>query len=119
MTQNRQAEACPTQNLLARGDLLLCRDGALPRSFACARIRVRALAAHGEIAPVPQAAIALNFDEPANIHLDLLAEIAFDAALGFNRLPEPVDFFLGQVLDLLGFFHVGLGAQSAGARLPD
>jgi hypothetical protein len=78
---------------------------------------VRALAANRKIAPVPQAAVTLNFNQPSDIHLDLLAEITFDAPLGLNGLTEPVNFFFGQVLDLFGFLHVGLGAQGAGARL--
>jgi hypothetical protein len=80
---------------------------------------VRALPAHRKIAPVAQATVALDFDQAADIHLDLLAEIALDAALGFNGLAEAVDFFLGQVLDLFCFFHVGLGAQGSGAGLAD
>src|SRR5580692_1353528 len=107
------------RSLLARGDFLLGRNGALARSLARAGVRVRALATHRQVAPVAQAAVALNFDQPANVHLDLLAEIAFDAALGFNGLAQLIDFFLGQVLDLLGFVHVRLGAERPRARLPD
>src|SRR5579864_4451148 len=105
--------------LLARGDFLLGRDGALARSLARPGVRVRALAAYRQVAPVAQAAVALNFDQPADVHLDLLAEIAFDAALGFNGLAQLIDFFLGQILDLLGLVHVRLGAKRPRARLPD
>ena len=80
---------------------------------------MRALSAHGKISPVPQTAIALNFDQPANIHLDLLAEIPFDAAFDFDCLTKTVYFFLGQVLDLFRVFHVRLGAQRQSARLSD
>src|SRR3974377_382635 len=81
-------------SLLACGDFLLCRDGTLPRSLAGARVCVRALAAHRQIAPVAQAAVALNFDEAPDIHLDLLAEISFDAPFGFDGLAELVHFLL-------------------------
>src|SRR5580704_473520 len=115
----RLAQTTTYRALLARGDLLLGRDRALARTFARARIGVRALATHRQIPPVAQPAVALNFDQPANVHLDLLAEIAFDAALGFNGLAQLIDFFLGQVLDLLGFVHVRLGAKRPRPRLPD
>src|SRR5208282_4867431 len=57
-----------------------------PRAFSRARVGVRALAAHRKIAPVAHSAVALDVDEPADIHLDLLAEIAFDAALLLDGL---------------------------------
>jgi hypothetical protein len=63
-------------------------------------------------------AVALNFDQPADVHLDLLAEIPFHAALGFDRLAEPVNFFLGKVLDLFREFHVRLGAQRRARGCP-
>jgi hypothetical protein len=78
---------------------------------------MRALPANGKIAAVPQSAIALNFDQPADVHLDLLAEISFDAAFDFDRLAKTIDFFFGQILDLLRVFHVRLGAQRERARL--
>src|SRR5262250_2389788 len=92
---------------------------AAPRTLARARIRVRALAADREIAPVTNAAIALNFDKPADVHLDLLAEIAFDAPLLFNGLANAVDFLFGKVADLLEVVNIRLGAEILGAGLTD
>ena len=101
--------------LLAGHDFLLRSHGALARTLAGARVGVRALAVDRQIAPMAQSAVALNFNQPADIHLDLLAEIAFHSAFGLDGLTKLVNFFLGQVLDLLGFIDLAL-AQSARAR---
>src|SRR5208282_5325048 len=66
-----------------------------------------------------QAAVALNFDQPADVHLHLLAEIAFHAALGFNRGAQPRHFLLGQVLDLFRRVDVRLFGERTRALLPD
>ena len=106
-------------NLLPRGDFLLCRHCALTRSLTGSRVGVRPLPAHGKIAPVAQPAVALDFDQAADVHLDLLAEIPLDAPLGLDRLTQPVNLFLGQVLNLLGIFVVRLDAERASAGLAD
>src|SRR6185312_780486 len=72
--------------LLAGRDFLLCRDGALARPLTSAGIGVRALSVYRQVAAMAHPAIALNFDQPPDVHLDLLAEISFDAPLGFNGL---------------------------------
>src|SRR6185437_11840419 len=107
----------PKPALLAGRHFLLRCDGALARTLTRPSIRVRALAAHRQVATVTQAAIALNFNQPPDVHLHLLAEIAFDAALGFDGLTNMVDFVLAQVLDFLEVVHLGLGAQFLRARL--
>src|SRR5882762_9616648 len=104
-------------NLFPGGDFLLSRHCALPRSLAGPGVGVRPLPSHGKVAPVAQPAVALNFDQPADVHLNLLAEIPFHAPLGFDRLAQPVNFFLGQVLNLLCVFHVRLDAKRASAGL--
>src|ERR1019366_3264096 len=91
----------PAGPLLPGGDFLFRGDRALPRALARARIGVRALAVNRKIAAMAHPAIALDFDQPPDVHLDLLAEIALDAALGFDRLAQTVNLFLGQVLHLL------------------
>ena len=73
----------------------------------------------GKIAAMADSAIGLNFDQPPDVHLNLLAEIAFHAAFGFNRLAQMIRFFLGQILDLFRFVDLGLGAQPARALLAD
>jgi hypothetical protein len=81
-------------SLLAH-DLLLCRHRAAPRTFARASVGVRPLAAHGEIPAVPDSAVRLNFDQPPDVHLDLLAEIAFHTAFLLDFLAQTVHFVLG------------------------
>src|SRR5690348_18127162 len=80
---------------------------------------MRTLTAHRKIAPMPQSPIRLNFDQAADIHLGLLAEIAFDPPLTFNRVPKMVDLFLGQLADFLRRVYVCLFRQIARALLPD
>src|SRR6267154_803684 len=104
--------------LLAYG-LLLCRDRATARALAGARISVRALTAHGKIPAVANAAIRLNFNQPADIHLDLFAEIAFHPAFLLDGLANVVDFLFGQVANLLGVIHAGFRRQLFRALLPD
>src|SRR5207253_9536518 len=81
----------PKSSLLSDNFLLRC-DRAPPRTLPRARIGVRALPAHRQVTTVPDATVALDFDEPADVHLDLFAEIAFHAAFGFNRLTQTVHF---------------------------
>src|SRR5262249_26846180 len=98
-----------TENLLLALlalDLLLCRDCAAARTFPRARVRMRALAANRQVAPVADAAVRLDFDQPADIHLNLFAEIAFHAAFFLNFLAQTVHFVFGQVADLLVPVHI-------------
>src|SRR5580704_8188107 len=104
---------------LLAGDLLLRRDRAAPRTFPGARVRVRPLTAHRKIAAMPNPAIRLDFNEPPDVHLDLLAEIAFNAAFFFNFLPQTVNFIFGQVADLFRVIDARLGGELPGALLPD
>src|SRR5216684_5248844 len=108
-------------NLLAllAQDLLLGRDCAAARALAGARVGVRALAAHRQVAAVADPAIGLNFDQPADVHLNLLAEIAFHAAFFFDFLAEMIDFIFCQVANLLRVIDIRLGSELFGAFLPD
>src|SRR6266404_9067460 len=90
--------------LLAYG-LFLCRDCSAARSLAGARVGVRALTAYRKIPAMANAAIGLNFNQPANVHLDLFAEIAFHPAFLLDGLTKVVDFFFGQVADLFRVIH--------------
>src|ERR1700719_1795248 len=65
------------------------------------------------------AAIGLNFDQPADIHLDLLAEIAFDAAFLLDGLAKFVHFVFGKVADLFGEIHADLFRELLRAHLSD
>src|SRR5689334_7411201 len=104
--------------LLADG-LLLRRHRTSPRTFPRAGVRVRTLSAHREIAAVPDSTVRLDFDEPADVHLDLLAQIAFHAALFFDFLPEMIHFIFGQVADLLRVIDARLRGELSSALLPD
>src|SRR5690348_5077788 len=103
--------------LLASHYFLLRSHSALARTLPRAGIGMRALSAYRQIAPMAKPSIALNLNQPANVHLDLFAEIALDAAFGFDLLTELVYLFFGKILDLLGLVHFGLGADRAGAWL--
>src|ERR1700685_3115121 len=63
--------------LCLRRGFLLVGHGAAPGTLAGACIGVRALAAHGQAAPVPQAAVGAHLDVTLDIHRDFLAQVAF------------------------------------------
>src|SRR6266404_1796142 len=104
--------------LLAQ-DLLLRCDRAAPRPLAGACVSVRSLAAHRQVPAVPDPAVGLDFDQPADVHLNLLAEIAFHTAFFFDFLAEMVDFIFRQVANLLGVIDIRLGRELLRALLPD
>src|SRR5271167_366423 len=68
---------------------------------------------------MPNPAIRLNFNQPANVHLYLLAEIAFHAAFFFNFLAKMVHFVFGQVADLLRVIDARLRGELLRTLLPD
>ena len=53
---------------------------------------------------MPPAAIAADLDQPLDVHRDLLAEIALDAALLLEHARDLADIVLGEILDP----HVGV-----------
>src|SRR5580704_12216973 len=113
---------CPYEyQLLAllAGDLLLGCHCAAPRTLPGACVRVRTLSAHWQIAPMPDPAVRLDFNQPADVHLDLFAEIAFHPAFFFNFLAEVVHFIFRQVADLLRVIDARLRGELLRALLPD
>ena len=66
-----------------------------------------------------QAAIALDFDQPPDVHLRLLAEIAFDAAFRFDGGAQVRAFLFRQILNLFRRVDVGLLCQLTRALLTD
>src|SRR5260370_33896577 len=56
----------PEKLALLADSLLLRCHGAAPRTFASARVGMRALAAHRKIPAVANPAIGLNFNQPAD-----------------------------------------------------
>src|SRR6267378_3407051 len=108
----------PKLALLAQ-DLLLRRDRAAPRTLTGACVSMRSLAAHRQVPAVPDPAVGLDFDQPADIHLNLLAEIAFHTAFFFDFLAQMVDFIFRQVANLLCVIDIRLGGELLRALLPD
>src|SRR4029077_14564498 len=104
--------------LLADRLLLRCHCAA-PRTLARARVGVRTLPAHRKIPAVANAAISLNLNQPANVHLDLLAEIAFHAAFLLDGLTNVVDFLFSQVADFFRVVHAGFSGLLFRALPPD
>src|SRR3954447_21848464 len=80
-------------------DDLLLRNRALARTLARARVGLGPLAAHRQVAAVPQAAEAADFHQPLDVHGNLLAEIAFHATLLLEHLADVPDIVFGQILD--------------------
>src|SRR5579871_294501 len=84
---------------------LLLRDRALARALARARIGARALTADRQRAAVPHAAVAADLHQPLDVHRDLFAEIALDAALLLDDAADLPHVVLGQIL------HADIGAD--------
>src|SRR4051812_34950841 len=80
-------------------DDLLLGNRALARTLARARVGLGPLAAHRQVAAVPQAAEAADFHQPLDVHGNLLAEIALNAALLLDHLADVPDVVFGQILD--------------------
>jgi len=80
---------------------------------------VSALSANRQAAAVAVSTIGADFDEPLDVHRDVLAEITFDVAALFNHLANAVDFIFVEVADLLIGFHVRRAENALGARIPD
>src|SRR5712672_2545368 len=99
--------------------LLLCRDCSATRALAGARVGMRTLAAHRKIPAVANAAIRLNFNQPAYVHLDLFTKIAFHPAFLLDGLANVIDFFFGQVANFLGVIHAGFRRQLFRTFPPD
>ena len=57
------------------------------------------LAAHRQVAAMAVPAIRADFDQPLDVHGDVLAQITFHAALAFYRLADAVDLVLVQFLE--------------------
>src|SRR3954467_7929595 len=91
-------------------DGLLFSHRTLARALACAGVRLRPLAAHRQIPPMPQPAIAADFHQPLDVHRDLLAEITLDAPLLLDHPADLPDVVFGEILDS------DVGADRRGAQ---
>src|SRR3989442_9371965 len=97
--------------LLARLDLLLASHCALG-SAPAACVGPRALAAHGQAAAMPLAAVGADLGQALDVHRDLTAQVTFDedvfrARHPIDDLAQARDLFLAQVLGAL----VGIDAR--------
>src|SRR5207245_4616916 len=66
---------------------------------------------------MPQAPIAADVDEPLDVHLHVLTQVALDLPLLLDHVADPADLVLGQILDLHLFLYSRL-AQNAVASGP-
>ena len=58
-------------------------------TLAGARIRLRPLAPHGEVAAVPQAPVRADLDEALDVERHLAPEVAFDLEVPVDVLAQP------------------------------
>src|SRR5512143_2825259 len=79
------------------GRLLLAGDRLAARPLAGPRIRVRALAAHGQVAAVPHTAIAADVHQALDVHGDVAAQVPLDLDVVSDDLSNPDDLVLGKV----------------------
>ena len=70
----------------------------LARAFACAGVCPCALAAHGQAAAMPKATVAADVHQPLDVHRDLLAEVALDAAHVLEHAADIAHVLLGEIL---------------------
>src|SRR6185295_12177326 len=84
-----------THQLLFLTCRLLLRHSHAARSLARSRVRVCSLASHRQPAAMPQSAIAFD------VHLNLLAQVAFDSALLIEDRANAIDFFFREFADAL------------------
>src|ERR1700682_718570 len=115
-----QRRHCTPHNLpLLADNFLLRRHRAAPRTFAGTRVGVRPLTAHRQVAPMTDSAIRLDFDQPADIHLDLFAEIAFHTTFLFNFLAQTIGLVFREIANLFCIIDARFFGELPRARLPD
>src|SRR5262245_45832140 len=66
-------------------------------ALARARVGVRALAAHGQAAAVPQAAVAAQIHQALDVHGDIAPQVAFHDVVAVDRLTKLQHLGVGQV----------------------
>src|SRR5262249_23590858 len=106
-----------TSTLLADGALL--PGDRKPRPALRPRVRVRPLAVAREVPPVPVAAVGADLDQPPDVLLDVLAELALDAPLLGDDRPDARDFLLRELLALRLGVHARLAEDDVRARASD
>src|SRR5262249_16561418 len=104
-----------SDSLCLGAGLLLVRDSALARSLAGPGVGVGTLSANRKIAAMTAATVAADFNQPLDVHRNVLAQIAFDIALALDHLTDVVHFLFSEVLNLLVGIHIGGGEDARGA----
>src|SRR6185503_14730958 len=99
--------------LLRRRRLAPAGNAHALRALAPARVGLGPLASDREPAPVAQAAVGADFHQPLDVLRSLAAQVALDLAR-FDRLAQPDDLVLGQVLN--GRIRVDLRLGQDAAR---
>ena len=60
---------------------------------------MRALSANRQTATMTQSAVATDVHQPLDVHLDALAQVAFNFSLRFENRTDPAQLVLAQILD--------------------
>src|SRR5712692_3873310 len=89
------------------------------RPLARARVGVGPLAAHGQALAVAQAAVAAQVHQPLDVEAHLAAQVALDLVVLLQRLADPVDLVVGQVLGPPGRIDLGQRAHLLRAGVAD
>src|ERR1041385_4438955 len=111
--------------LLGHGAHLLHRHAAW--ALARARVGVRARSAHWEVAAMTATAIAAEIDQALDVELHVAAKIALDAVVLLDRVADPADVVLVEIVGALverdaGFVQHdvrGLAAETVDVRERD
>lgn len=117
MTINEAANPKSTTLLLARRFLL--RHGHPSGTFPSAGVCMRALTTNRQCATMSEPAIAANVHQSLDVHLDALAEVAFNLALRFEDRSDATQLVLVQVLNPSINVHRGLVQNRTCARTAD
>src|SRR4029078_4500514 len=117
-TTSRRLSSGRCHGLRLGGRFLAAAVGLL-RPLAGAGIGLRALAADGQSAPVPDPAVGADLAEALDRVGPLAAQVALDLEVAGDVLAEAGDLLVGQVLDLLVLREARLGADLLRGRAPD
>src|SRR6056297_3599205 len=98
--------------------VLLAGDGAC-RTLARARIGVCALAAHGKVPAVPEAAVAAEVHQPLHVHLRLAAQIALDGEVRVDMFADREHLGVGKLVHPARQVDVGRLADGLRGGLAD
>src|SRR6185369_2667459 len=104
--------------LLLTRDLFLS-DCHAARTFARTRVGVRALSPNGKSSAMTQSTVAADVHQAFDVHLNLLAQISFDAALLIDDCANAVYFLFRQLANAFIDTDPGLSQDFIRAGAPD